>query len=349
MDDLDALEVATGRPPSSSASSVSASSKCGAVEKRPAPWDLTTPKKKVARRGGSRLFDTSVKDEASDDGHELAAVKIEGLLQNPYEPDDWDKPCFGCDRGRNTDRCFLDLEAVVGWAFTKLRGNWCRDCHTVWRTNFSHEHKLLMFGFWIKVEANFAIFEGHLIAYVSLLFEGNNKITASMITERVNLLRFLSKFLCVPLRPSVVVLLENLTPGDRAAAVNSPEALVTMRSSLGDRLGMWVSACSAAQASVSRPLSAVGVSPLNRRRYLSTTSPDSALEQLKLIFPDRGDVADMTPSVIKQEHISEATPLSKARNRFRALEVLAKDVLVNFENHAWESVTKASSLHHSPR
>ena len=99
--------------------------------------------------------------------------------------------CPGCGRTRQ-DCSWFDEHCPVAWAFR--RGKWCRDCHTVWRSRHSSSHGLSVFGRWLLREhINKVLFQLDLLAWISLVGEGEQKVTAGLIATRVALLRWLMR------------------------------------------------------------------------------------------------------------------------------------------------------------
>ena len=96
-----------------------------------------------------------------------------------------DKACGGCSRSQATGRCWFRPDEITPWALPHRRGAWCRDCHTVWRTCFSHEHTLNFFSGWLRTSANRENFELHMIGFLTLVFEEESRITFQMVVDRI--------------------------------------------------------------------------------------------------------------------------------------------------------------------
>ena len=157
----------------------------------------------IAKRRRRRTFmahtieftDGPPKDEASDSGAGLVDAKV--------DLDDSKKPCPGCSRLRS-GKCWFKPEGEVIWQFPNKRGIWCRDCYTAWRTLFKATHSLALFAKWLRVAENFSIWEFNLIAFLSFIAEGRDKITIDMVAARIDVLKFLSKFPNFTIEPKVM-------------------------------------------------------------------------------------------------------------------------------------------------
>ena len=110
----------------------------------------------------------------------------------PPSSSDAPSTCEGCSRIRGVSPDFIVVGETVAWAHGNGRGCWCRDCHTTWRTNFHHEHGLAYFPTWLNADvANRVIFEKCLLAFVSLTWEDQSKITRDLVLQRVSLIEWL--------------------------------------------------------------------------------------------------------------------------------------------------------------
>lgn len=117
-----------------------------------------------------------------------------------------EKSCLGCGRVAGRGRCYVDPAEVMAWTNPDLRGDWCRDCHTVWRVCYSAVLTLTLLQKWLgQSEANKTDFEVNLVAAVSLRHEGETKLTAASVAKRAALLRWLSRMFGVCLQPAAAV------------------------------------------------------------------------------------------------------------------------------------------------
>ena len=173
------------------------------------------------------------KDEASDSG-------AAGLLDAKAELDEKHRPCPGCSRLRS-GKCWFKPENEVTWQFPNKRGLWCRDCYTAWRTLFKNTHSLVLFAKCIRVHENCLIWKLNLIAFLPFIAEGRDKITIDMVAARLDVLKFLSKFLNFTLEPSIIMPLAEAISAYGESACADPHRLVTFRSRVsGDTLGCMV-------------------------------------------------------------------------------------------------------------
>jgi len=157
-----------------------------------------TPPAKRRRRGGSQ------QSPAGSAEQPLVAAKVEAVKVEAEGCCD-QCSCSGCGRRKGIDKCFLQPENVVVWAYPDGRGNWCGDCQQTWRCVFQGVHTLRLFEKWLRCPLNLQTFLVHLLAYVTLVREGSGAITAAKVIERVTFLRFLADLLGFPLGPFEIV------------------------------------------------------------------------------------------------------------------------------------------------
>ena len=99
--------------------------------------------------------------------------------------------CYGCRRIRGVSPCFLKAGEHCIWAEKSGRGNWCRDCHTTWRTNYMETQALAYFGAFLDRDpVNRREFEEALLATLSLSAQQIGNITGALVQQRVRLLRW---------------------------------------------------------------------------------------------------------------------------------------------------------------
>ena len=169
----------------------------------------------------------------ADRGGELELSNAENEAQSPESAAK--DPCLGCQRTFMSDMSWFVEHGPTQWAFPKGRGAWCRDCHTCWRTCYSHEHSLHLFGAWLRFRANYRKWQCTLVAFLSLVREEHAKITLQMVVEREQTIEFLSGLLGFNFsRPSVVVPLTQL---ERGVTLDG-KMLVTMQTESGFRVGV---------------------------------------------------------------------------------------------------------------
>ena len=86
--------------------------------------------------------------------------------------------CGGCSRIRGVSPCFLVPGEGCAWPRNDGRGLWCRDCSNCYRTNFETGKGLQQFSRWLKeAPQNRQLWERTLLAHLSLVWEGESKIT----------------------------------------------------------------------------------------------------------------------------------------------------------------------------
>ena len=112
--------------------------------------------------------------------------------------------CSGCNRNKETGLCFL-TGLLLEWGLPGQRGAWCRDCHNVWRLNYSSVCTLVCFAVWLKVPVNYHKFEKSFICYLSLKLEGCIRVNEAMVTQRQKSLDFMLAMLSLPFEPCDIV------------------------------------------------------------------------------------------------------------------------------------------------
>ena len=192
-----------------------------AKREMPAPPSRTPVKR--PRRGSSCSWlvkeeEDGNEDEEDDDSEKTTAkvadAKSEGDGGGGGDPDssqagvgsaDVSKHCFGCGRHCIHGKCFYCAGENVTWALPSCRGNWCRDCFTVWRTCLADEVPLFFLSNWLKIDTNAEKFEHNLIAFLTLCAERVPQIRLPHVQARSNVLLFLARLLGIELRPTRVV------------------------------------------------------------------------------------------------------------------------------------------------
>ena len=353
MDALDALEVATQA--ASSRPSVSSGGH-GAAGSDDSVGRFVTPSKK-RRRGGSATSRgagsstacpspamSSVKDEdeeeADDDMEDASSglVELDQVKQECKDPRLAKmEPCLACKRVYLSNACWLEAGAAVQWAFPKGRGAWCRECHSCWRTSFSHEHSLILFGPWIRTATNNLRFQMHLLAHLSLVKEGIMKITLPMVSVRISSIKYTLGLLGMPLVPSVVVPIFDLNEAGLHAAVCDPKLLVNMRIGKNTCLGLFVEQdLTASGGSILRPVN--GVACLPPWQVLKTMLPEDSWA----LSEHFGAVAGEMQFTMKKEDTDLGIGHSKTQLRFQALRGLVQPLLNQFKTALWISAKEAS-------
>ena len=109
-------------------------------------------------------------------------------------------PCLGCTR-KIGDPGFWEQGEPLQWGVGDNKGAWCKDCHTCWRTMFSHTSSLALFPVWLSDRDHAVQFWQCLIAYLSLVLENHSKVTKAMVERRCETLRWVFAFLGLPFSP----------------------------------------------------------------------------------------------------------------------------------------------------
>ena len=94
--------------------------------------------------------------------------------QRPPRPsgDPNPKVCGGCKRQCGVSPCFYNDGETVPWAYPDGRGNWCKDCYSVYRTWFQKVAGLMTFQAWLDAHAGHrACFDDALWSYITQKFD----------------------------------------------------------------------------------------------------------------------------------------------------------------------------------
>lgn len=350
MDALDALEFATqagSMLPSSSGQSAASDGSCRT---------FVTPSKKRRRgdTGSSPACGSSnagrspaashVKGEdveEADDDMEGASLGVVEFCQVKEECKDKKsakvEPCLGCKRVYLSNTCWFEVGAEVGWAFPKGRGAWCRECHSCWRTCFSHEHSLQLFGPWIRTATNNLKFQIHLMAHLSLVKEGIMKVNLQMVADRITVTKYILGLLGMPLAPSVVVPIFDLNEASLQAAVCDPNLLVNMVIGGKQSLGLFVEQDLAASGgTILRPLNGFPCMP--SWQLLNTVLPKDS----SALAEHFGALAGEVQFTVKKEEATLVIAQSKTQVKFEALRCVVQPLLNQFKTALWTSAKESS-------
>lgn len=352
MDALEALEAAAGAEEVQGGQAQgSGDGRRASAGTRAAPKsDVKTPATKRRRSAGilseqflsdMRAARSSSPGPASTDGAPTPKSVAEsmgsgGASEAMVLRSEGDKKCLGCGRGAQTGKDWLQEGVKVSWAFNQARGQWCADCHTVWRTSFER-HSLRFFADWLQIPENREEWQEAYVAHLSLLFEAMPKITAGMVRDRVRVVKFLQQLVGFTLSPTIVVpLAEHLAAtrtADGAPPVVTPSHLVTLRTAEGDRLGVQVPASlQGLPTAVLRPAPALGCN-LDRQAWMSTSVP-ADLEYLRGFGIAAGPVIAEAP---------EASPhLSKAAMKFASQKAACTNFLKGFAQRSWREIKESA-------
>ena len=117
-----------------------------------------------------------------------------------------EKDCSGC--GRSTlSFCWARPCERLTWGLPNFRGAWRRDGFNLWRLWFQPQTTLVMLAVHIgDGTTDFAeVWYIALLSWVSLRRQGVDRITSSMLSERIELVKFILKALGFPMRNFLVV------------------------------------------------------------------------------------------------------------------------------------------------
>lgn len=250
-----------------------------------------------------------------------------------------DVACLGCGRSRVHGREWLRPDTLVAWGGPGRKGLWCKDCHTCWRTYWSPSHSLALFGRWLSLEANFGQWEISLVAFLSLVVEGVDEVTMTLIDQRMRTLRWLAEFMGWSVRPSVVmpliVAFTQVNREDIATAL----MCTCVDATRSAYVGVMVPATSVKlDGAFPRPPART---PMLNSRVMLCTSNNHDVNRLK---GDFGLVGNATAaSTIKDEVDVASSPESKLLLRCQSLCGGYTRLLENFQTATWK-VIKESSL-----
>lgn len=352
MDDLAALEAALttsiAAGSAHDAASLASGSSGGAGVSGGASHDAYATPQVKRRRRGQRCSPRSSAghDERHADGDSViwedgADPNTPGGGDEAAEDDDAEKQCYGCGRICGVSRGYFGEAATVPWGAHQSKGHWCKDCHTCWRTVFQKSHTLALFGKHIrkgeKAAANFACWERHLIAYLSLVHDKNSRITVGMVTDRMRTLDFVGALLGWSPKHSMVKLLED---GNAPGFDVDPNALVTVRDGGRNRVGVLVPAdfTRATPGAMSRaPTSLL----LNNRTAIMADKP----EDRQLLFEKigLGNSASAEHALVALDSSATLSPrLTRFQARMEATKTASRMIIENFATDHWEAVKESS-------
>ena len=149
-----------------------------------------------------------------------------------------EKMCHGCERVIGVHRDCVNPSEEMEWAYADQRGNWCKDCHTVWRLCFHEQCLLATFRMYLQQTTNRARWDISRCAYWSLKAEGASRMQEVLMQKRINMLTWLSNFAGVSFTQSRAMLLADMTPTERRDI--NPNRLVTVAGRGEKRIGCFM-------------------------------------------------------------------------------------------------------------
>ena len=258
------------------------------------------------------------------------------------------KACSGCFRSIECGRDWVSPEEKVAWAHPNNRGCWCRDCYNLWRLRHSSDRSLIVFGVWQQRSENYAVWEIELIAYVSLVTEGISRVSSEALAKRVDLLKWLSSFLCIPFNITEVVPLFAIPQqADRQQPMN-PAFLTTTIVDGMQRLAMHTPTSKSSDERsllVERPAFSETMTRLPARRWLATDIEEDH-NLLGTLFGCTADAKKepIQPRVEAAAELASAALLGKTRlyKQVQSQTVGVRALFVRFGSHDWADIKESS-------
>jgi hypothetical protein len=302
---------------------------------------LSISKRRRSLGATVEILTTPVKKAKIEDDQEASPGPVADA-EFEQEPDHdeglEDKRCSGCRRSAVHGKCWINAEEIVRWALPNQRGLWCRDCFNVWRLQFADRFKLVVMPSYFRQSPEIiAEFELSLVAYISIRRGGVERVSAPLLRERMELIRWLLSVYGVPSNNFVIV------PFGEITSLHSAAHLVTLRRSGAYELGAMVPETFAASSSnISRPVDLSAMS-LGTRATLNS-SKASDLEKFAELFGRALNVVKQ--EVVKKDAESPVIDMTKSgkkvSGKVRAAISVAKLILHNFVGLEWEDLKEAS-------
>ena len=344
MDELLDLDVQCGEGAGSSSSGVGSSLSVPRSKRRKTLSRSPPPRAKMVDAtlcAPQEVSAVGTDDEADPSPTSLSkAGSLDLLLDCPTSARD--PSCTGCNRTLKTGRHWVSNERVV-WAHPNGRGLWCRDCHNLWRLQHS-DMSLLLFGQWLAEYVNRQHWEIGLLSYISLLVEGHIRIQKETLCTRIDLLLWLQRNACIPLRLSTVVPLCQLVKNGTLPADPDPTLLTTTMVGGVRRLAMHQpSRLEDAPLQLERPSKHEQSSVLTSRLWLaSDCDEDAAL--LQQVFGGNDSLQIKTKGAMDKDDVAnDNSTHTKLDNTIESACKDLRGVMREFGTDTWE-LLKESSL-----
>ena len=369
MEDLLAMEVVAGSssPGAAASSSGCQGSQCSASStKRDMPEPVVrfavTPQVKRRRPGlrednRSKCVQTAasgtmeLKEELLGSDDESAPPSVSkakaGSADGVGELDRTAKACSGCFRSSEFGRDWACPEEKVAWGHPNNRGCWCRDCFNLWRLRHSNDRSLIVFGVWLWRSENYAVWEIELISYVSLVAEGISRISNESLAKRVDLLKWLSSFLCIPFNITEVVHLFAIPQQDRQQPMN-PAFLTTTFVAGEHRLALHMptskSQSDERSLLIERPAFEETMTRLPARRWVATDSEEDHHLLSTLFGCSPAAKKEPMQCMVEATELACAAFLGKTRlyKQFQSQTVGVRALFVRFGSHDWADIKESS-------
>ena len=144
--------------------------------------ELPTPKK-------AKTFKIEVDEEDTQGSDTMDAQTILG--DEPVE-------CDGCHRHSVRDHAYNVMMGEIEYQYVSKNGNFCKDCHTVWRLMYKSRLTLVLFVRYLQNFENKVQFTREIISLVTLRYDNHARVTALLLVQRVDMLRFAFDLVGVP-------------------------------------------------------------------------------------------------------------------------------------------------------
>ena len=261
------------------------------------------------------------------------------------DDDGEEKYCLGCKRSNTTGQCYIVPDEQITWAFFKNgkpRGKWCRDCYTVWRTNFLQTHSLTLFGKWLRqAPSNQESFEWMLIASLTLRAENVEKITGAMVLQRVDCIKMALRLLGQQCVPSMVLNFVDACSSPELRKALNPQGLVNLNIDGKSSVGIVVPRPFDAPGKLlPRPTGAQGL--LSRPLFSSSSADEKLLHELW------GDGSRAEPAFSLASASRAIVPfklsLSKLHSKMVFLATSFRQCLDVFQHQDWAEKLKESAF-----
>ena len=149
--------------------------------------------------------------------------------------DEEEHGCSVCKRGSLTGRSIYQPKDRLRWAFTGGRGKLCNECYRPWKLGLQKSVSVSGLLTHLSQPDNHATFFLDVLAYATFRKEGCQRVNATMLTERCDLMQFVLMQMGLPSGPWRVETLERY---DRVPKDSSQFCTVFVDGE--ERLGVFV-------------------------------------------------------------------------------------------------------------
>lgn len=158
-----------------------------------------TPPSKAARSGSRRgLLGWAAAQARGDPSADGASSVGDAATLTDVAKEDTLRQCAGCFRVSDVDGHFWMPNEPVPNVYTDQRGNWCKDCHTMFKVYFKATMTIGLFGRWLKQGSNREQFIKLLVSALSLKYDGISHIAKAALEQRLRMLQFVFSMLGYP-------------------------------------------------------------------------------------------------------------------------------------------------------